>query len=251
MYNLLFVNYLMFNLLNALKNANAVHDNSDIEHLHKFRVYTRRVVSLLKLFMPEEKKIIKSLKRALKYTNVLRDLDVLLLTINEKKFPNLKNEIRQYRINEYKRVWTKETLDEISSIILNASDELHTLPGIDSYLHMIEVAEQYFADTMHIYRTLSSEHDSDKKFHEVRIRFKIARYAFEFLKNCQIAEEESKIEECKKAQKSFGDVQDIYSQLQWFKEYSKTNPSKECTKIINKLTKKLKKERQNITLSSS
>lgn len=249
MYNLLFVNYLIFNLLNALKNANLVHKNSDIENLHKFRVYTRKVISLLKLFMP--KNILqKELKKVLKFTNELRDLDILVLSIDEKKFPKLKQEIEAYRIQEFNKLWTKEALDEISSTILSVSDALHNLPGIDSYLRMIKQADRFFTDTMHAFKKLSSTHDSDEEFHKVRIRFKIARYAFEFFKSAHIADLNDKIEACKKAQNSFGHVQDIYSQLQWFKKYGKTNPSDECSKIIKKLDKKLKRERKNVALSS-
>ncbi|WP_331775345.1 CHAD domain-containing protein [Sulfurospirillum sp. 1612] len=246
MYNLLFVNYLIFNLLNAIRSANAINVHADIEYLHKYRVYTRRVLSLLKLFMPEEKHVISELKRVLKQTNELRDLDVLLTTIHEEKFPKLKEEIRQYRIKQYRQLWHQSVIDDITSTLLKISDALHNLPGIKSYVAMIKKTEKYFKKTMKAYQHLSYETDSDAAYHAVRIRFKISRYALEFFKNCDIIDLESQIKTCKKAQESFGNLQDISAQIEWLNRYARLHPSYECTKMIKKLNKKLAKERRHL-----
>ncbi len=246
MYNLLFVNYLIFNLLNALRSLNSVNMHDDLEYLHKYRIYTRRVLSLLELFMPEEKHVIHELKRVLKCTNELRDLDVFSATINAKKFPKLKEEIRRYRIQQYHQIWTKALLDDISSTILKITDALHNLPEIESYVVMIKKTEKYFKKTMKAYRHLSYKRDGDATYHAVRIRFKISRYAFEFFKNCDIIDPQTQIQTCKKAQESFGNLQDISSQLKWLQHYAQLHPSYECTKMIEKLKKKLAKERRHL-----
>ena len=70
--------YLTYQLYHAIQLALKLSKESDIEHLHQFRVAIRRSRSLLRLYMPEYYALQEILRGIVRQTNILRELDVFI-----------------------------------------------------------------------------------------------------------------------------------------------------------------------------
>ena len=231
--------YLTFQLYTAIQYAPKITKKSDIENLHKFRVAIRRSRSLLKLFMPDAYAIGAVLKEIVQKTNELRELDVFLRSLDSYTYPKLTKKINKYREQRFDTVLTAAFIHDSLSAINKLYDELFEINVLHSNNELIKTTEEHYAKSLKIFRNLTSN-ESDEALHELRIRFKMSRYALDFLSESGLHNEHKKIKECKRIQDHFGDIQDTANQLQWLKHFCKENPCNECKQLIKERKKSLK-----------
>ncbi len=95
----------------ALKYMLKISNESDMEHLHKFRVALRKSRALLKFYMKDAYALQEVLKIISQRTNVLRELDVLLMKLEEEK--------KLKRVNIFKTTW-----EPFKTALFNAKDSI-------------------------------------------------------------------------------------------------------------------------------
>lgn len=225
------IKYLSCQLYSAITQAQLIEIKGDIEHLHGFRVAIRRSRSLLKLYRPDAYAIISVLKEIVQKTNGLRELDVFLLTLDSAKYPKLTENLKGLRDERFEIIWSESFTDETISSLNRLYDELHNMPIDLSDESLVTKAEKFYTKSLRSFKELVKDESADK-LHELRIRFKISRYALEFLNESGLYDEKKKIKECKQIQDHFGDIQDMSNQLQLLKYFCDENPIKECKKLI-------------------
>lgn len=210
------------------------------DDLHQFRVAIRRVRSLLKLYVGNPAVFSPMLKKFVKQTNAIRELDVLLSSIKAKRYPKTFKKLSTLRNTYYRSVFTHPFGQEILSELNRYTAELSYLnPDIQSHtVHTL--TEEHYQKCVHDYRE-HSKHMSQKELHRLRIEFKIARYSLEFADTISIADKKEKIDACKMYQDFLGSLQDTFNQIAWLKQFYKDYGIKEVKALIRKRKKKLKK----------
>lgn len=235
------IRYITFELNHASSLALSIDEHSDKVNLHDFRVTIRKCRSLLILFFKEKK-----LKKIVKKTNILRELDMFLLTLSSEKYPKLYKSISKARYNYFRMIWTDEFIKESINILKNISNELLYKKCDYSVKDLIAITYIHFNESKNLFNKIT-EKDSSKTLHKIRIHYKCSRYALEFLDQSKISCENEKIQKCKESQEFFGRIQDASNQLDWLISLCSNNNEKECLKLIeyqqNKLEelKKIKK----------
>ena len=73
----------------AIRSYYELGEAADIELLHQFRVAIRRTRSLLKLYLSAHYALHESLKSIVQRTNVLRELDVFVASLDAVLYPDL------------------------------------------------------------------------------------------------------------------------------------------------------------------
>ncbi len=233
--------YLIYQLYHAgltLREIAPEGNNSD--DIHEFRVALRRVRSLVKLYLETAVGFPAQLKSAVKATNSLRELDVLIESLNPSDYPKTFKRLKRMRRDCFKKIFRhgfqKNTLQE-----LHLYYDLLCDSDIDlSAEHLIETVERHFDQSLEIYQTVD-EKTSQKKLHALRVEFKNSRYGFEFLRTAGFRDEAEKIACCKKFQNVLGAVQDAYNQIEWLKKLYRKYPLDETAKLLEKRKKELKK----------
>jgi len=231
-------NYLRDQLDIALQSSYKVSSDSDIKHLHKFRVSLRRARSLYKVFYPEANSFDERIKEIVQKTNELRELDVLLSSLNQERYPMFFKEIGEYRRLRFQKVWTPEFLEDSIGklIILKKYIKMQNITLKDK--RVITKIEKFYFKTLKAFNKIDRS-TPEKKLHKLRIRFKVSRYALEFLNDNGLADERENIFMCKKRQYYFGDIQDLSNQVQFLKGFCKYNSSSECRELAGEYLKKL------------
>jgi CHAD domain-containing protein len=242
--------YLLFQIYSAKQLAGEISKEGDPENLHKFRVAIRRSRSLLKLYIPRSYAIGEVLKSLFKTTNELRELDVFLLSVKQEKYPALHKELQKHRNRRYEKIWTPSYQKKCISVLEKLHDDLY---GINEHLAPGELGKKamaQFRNSVDLYLALAPD-TADEELHQLRIDFKISRYALEFIQESGIKEVQEEIVKCKKTQDELGAVQDAMNQLELLKSFCKKFDSKECEKLLKKRKKKYKRLKQKATSSRS
>lgn len=239
------IKYLSFQLYTAILLMPRISKKSDPELLHKFRVAIRKTRSLIKLYMPEEYAFSDLLKHIVQETNELRELDVFLLENELSHYPLLQEEIKKYRKTLFEKQFTKKrvkatgkTLDVLYEDIVKTESSLEAE-------RLISKAEASYKHCMQNYRAIDKE-TTEKQLHQLRIDFKVARYALEFLTESGLKNKKKKINTCKKTQERLGRVQDSANQIVWVKHFCKEHPLKECKRFTNLLKSRLVSLKQQL-----
>ncbi|MEA1920978.1 MAG: CHAD domain-containing protein, partial [Campylobacterota bacterium] len=81
-------------------------------------------------------------------------------------------------------------------------------------------------------------------YHEVRIHFKISRYALNFIQEMQIAKVSKQIKLAKKYQGALGEIQDVSQQIVLLQKICKNKNIKECQSVIDSFQRRLIKLKQ-------
>jgi CHAD domain-containing protein len=233
----LLTKYLTYQLYHALHLIFKITSDGEITDIHQFRVAIRRIRSLSKLYL-DTTILPDVLKKAIKETNLLRELDVLLSTIDSSAYPKSVKHLTLLRDNTFQSIFTDTFKQEVIHGIHQFYDTLCSLNPDPELL--LPLAEGYYEECLDEYHTLVN-HSTQKEFHHVRIKFKIARYSLDFLHESSIADEEKKIDECKRYQDILGAIQDTYNQLFLLKKLYEEYPIKEFKELIKKRKKILKK----------
>lgn len=231
--------YLIFQFETALKNAPKIDPDKDIEYLHKFRVAIRRSRSLLKLFQPDAYAFNAILKEIVQKTNELRELDVFLASLDPISYPILSKKIGKYRKKHFKEIWSSEFSETTIKKLYQLLDEIKTVDLPNKKKELVDSAEKFHSTSLEIFHNLH-KNTSNEALHELRIKFKISRYALEFLNSCDLSNKQKSIEECKQIQDHFGEIQDAANQLDWLEQFCNQNPCKECKQLIKERKQFLK-----------
>jgi CHAD domain-containing protein len=231
--------YLTYQLYHAIQLVPKLSKESDIEHLHQFRVSIRRSRSLMRLYTPQQYAPQEVLRSIVQKTNILRELDVFIVSVDPYAYPELTLLLHNYRNEQFDALLTEEFRTNTFKALHKLYDIVsESNPAIDNS-HLVETAETYYKELLSEYRQVKSN-ASEELLHELRIRFKIARYALEFLMHSGLHNEKMKIKECKAIQDHLGAVQDAANQLNFLKAFCKSHKIDECFVLLKERKKELK-----------
>jgi CHAD domain-containing protein len=223
--------YLTYQLFHAFQLLPKISEESDIEYLHQFRVSIRRSRSLLRLYLPEYYALQEVLRSAVRQTNILRELDVFVASVDPDVYPKLVKLLHDYRNEQFDAVLTDHFREQTRHALNRLYDDLTQLnPAIEDE-RLIVMAEKHFQGCVADYDALTKK-SSEEELHELRIRFKITRYALEFLEQSGLHSEKEKIKSCKKIQDHLGAVQDAANQFRFLKSFCETHATKECRQLL-------------------
>ena len=210
-----------------------------MEHLHEFRIALRQTRSLVKLFLEDAIPFPSALKAAIKATNPIRELDVLMSAISSSEYPKLFKQLAKIRRDTLNSLFTPEFIEQVSGLL-------------DEYYDLISKTNPHFIPEILVQRVLThyqhcisthkalQEDAKPKILHRLRIEFKDARYGFEFLDNSHIHPSAKLIQHCKQLQNSLGAVQDALNQVEWLEKLYQSHPSNSLKELLKKQTKALK-----------
>ncbi|MFA6144852.1 MAG: CHAD domain-containing protein [Sulfurimonas sp.] len=239
--------YLLYHIISATLSFRKINAEDKGKSLHQFRTSLRLVRSLLQLYNMESTFFPIPLKTFLKRTNFLRDLDVLILSLHQKSSQNIAKKLISLRNSQYETLFTEESNIQI----LAAFDELYDATSklnptfVDDYL--IQTAYAYYEESLREY-TLLTQSTSPKELHKLRIRFKISRYAFDFLHDNGLSDSYEKIKESKGLQDKLGKIHDLHNQIKLLKTLQKQNPLNALKKLLVERKKLLKNSKLPLNL---
>ncbi|PLA73764.1 hypothetical protein CYQ88_09530 [Hydrogenovibrio sp. SC-1] len=245
MYSKLLFSYLLKLLQNAESLLPQIHSGSDVEHLHKYRVSLRRAHSLIKIYLKAHRDFNAPLKSLLKSTNELREIDVLMMSIDAEEYPSLLSDLVQYRNNLYQERWHIEIVDKHKNELHQSITQLNQLQYDLSNEALIKIALNQFQNAIALKKQLSHK-SSAKKIHQVRIDCKLARYTLDFIHDKGLHDVNKQIKKCKKILNHFGDIQDTANQLALLKDFCESHSSSECKALYNSRKKTFKKLKETL-----
>ncbi len=227
-----------------------VSDPNEIEHLHQFRVYSRRAKSLLKEFAncfepTYYQQAILILSNFLKMSNRARDLDTLLVALEKFKPP--------MDITPLKKVIKKER-DKVYEELLGELTQVGSMVYTIREPKVLECKKRLILKRLNKrlkkISTLSNSLKTDKDFHKLRISIKQARYTAELAKEEKLIPKKT-LKELKKLQDKFGKIQDYSIWIKELYEVKDNISSKETLmgmgKIVGDLVEKKEKLKKKVT----
>lgn len=217
----------------------------DPENLHHFRVALRRGISVMSIYMHEGKALKKRLKPLLKSTNELREIDVLVMGLDESKYSTLFSDLKIYRAALYKKHWNREA---VAAHLRRLQDMQSTLATVQQKIAdemLYETALREYEQAMALTKGLTPESKA-KQIHKVRIRCKQARYTLEFIEASGLHEVAESIKKCKKILNHFGAIQDAANQLDLLKDLCKVYGSAECYGLYRERKEELKRLKKSL-----
>lgn len=172
----------IFHKLN--KQLEKVAKKPDVQDVHHFRTYSRRVETMMddSVCLPRhgDKKLVKTLRRLHKKAGRVRDLDVQMALLQNLKLPqdprrknqllNAMAEEREEREKKLAKAFDAETVRELRKRLKHAANEKSNLLMINPF----QLAKQKFAEISHVAAPLT-----EKRLHQFRITGKRARYIAE------------------------------------------------------------------------
>lgn len=232
--------YLSYQIYHAGIVLDAIARSGEAEEIHEFRVSLRRTKSLARLYLNDLLPFPEELKSALKATNSLRELDVLIASLKPSEYPKTLKLLRQMRQERFDALWEKGFYERVPTMLRQYYDTLCAAnPAIDS-AQLVTTVEGGFKTALARYRTVD-ENTPQKELHQLRVDFKISRYGLEFLRAERLGEESEKIEACKRVQNTLGNVQDAYNQVEWLRKLYRLRPNAETKRLLKERKKGLKK----------
>lgn len=244
--------YLLYLSYHARVVLHALRYKNDPKLLHELRVTLRKIYSLITLFADRSAPLSKFLKNTMESTNHIRELDVLLESLSHSRYPTIVKNLAKERKNCFYSLFTPLYIDQTCVSLNQYSKTLvvdDTIFLSDILIQKVLTHYHYCLDS---FQLLENTADS-KTLHKLRIKFKDARYGFEFLDISGIHQCQEVIEHCKEFQTLLGSIQDKVNQITLLKAHYKHSPSLELKTLIQKEKKKLKmiKETTRSELSSS
>ena len=218
-----------------------LHLDNDIELLHKYRINLRKLYAYSEVY---GKKIDKKnsaalsgvLKKLLKPTSALRDLDLFLVEIEQmgcrpkiqKRLHKIFASIREKRFRSFLNDEEyKKNIKKLNSMLKKSKLFIYKIEDIDKYAIISKMGKKIYDKFHKIDYNTSLE-----ELHDLRIEFKKFRYALEayekyFQKDKRVFDG---MYDLKEVQESFGIIQDNNKRLQFI------------GKVENKFTKKEQRE---------
>lgn len=239
--------YLLYELYHARVILHSFKYEGKEGQLHELRITLRRIHSLVKLFLDDSTLFHKALKTILKATNSLRELDVLLDSLSPSKYPKLFKQLSNLRQEAFKTLFTSEYTDHLLLVLDNYAaflSEIDSHPISEILTQKVLTHYQHCLDS---YEVLESD-AKPKMLHQLRIKFKDARYGFEFLEISDVHKCKEIIMRCKKYQNILGAVQNAVNQVKWLKKFYQHYPSSEAKNVLEKRKKALKELKNTILI---
>lgn len=222
--------YLTIESNSALLCLKALEVENEIELLHQFRVHLRRIISLLELYRPYAHSL-NSLKSILKKSNKIRDLDVLIASL-EDSAPQLKahltilrNKIYHERMDRY---YFNETRHRLKHMLSTFNRKYKDEKNKQKLKHL---ALKQYRKSLQRHQSLYHYADDDA-FHRVRLAFKTSRYALLFLQTALHVKVKKELRFAKQIQEELGTIQDLSQQLKRLEKFCKEQPLNDCPKVI-------------------
>jgi len=210
----------------------------DPDLLHDFRTTMRKLRSLTKFFADENLQFPNTLKAYIRQTNEIRELDVFIETLE--KYPKIRSELMILRSKKIAEIFTSDFTEKLTSELVSYSQLLYRKNPAFSSESTIDKVLNHFKECQSKFMALD-QNEKSKTLHKLRIRFKDARYIFEFLDQMGLLQSSVYIETCKQTQNNLGVIQDTKNQIQWLKHLASENPTLHLEKIIAARKRKLKK----------
>lgn len=236
----LLTRYLLYQLYHARLMLHSFERSKKGEYLHEFRIALRQIRSLSELFLADTIQFPEPLKATVKATNPIRELDVLIDSLSSSEYKKLLKQLSKIRKNTLKNLLTPEFVKETSYLL----DEYYNLIDQTDLQLISEILIQkvltHYQHCLSTYKSLEKD-AKPKTLHRLRIKFKDARYGFEFLDVSGIHKSQKIIQHCKQMQTSLGAVQDALNQVEWLEKLYLSNPTSELKELLQKQTKALKK----------
>lgn len=230
--------YLSYQLYHASLLFKKMLEDGNSDDIHEFRVSLRRVRSLITLFLSPQIAFPKELKSALKSTNPLRELDVLIGTINPLKYPNTHKYAMRMRAEILSAIMSLDFYEHTLRLLRSFYQLCNEISSCPEDAAMIAITEMHFKKCLEDYASLSSQTPASD-LHKLRVQFKIVRYGLEFLNTANIQEEHERIALCKSIQDKFGAIQDSKNQVSWLKKIYRLHHSQETKKLLQRRKKRL------------
>lgn len=235
---------IFINLLETMKlNEFGIKEDIDTEFLHDFRVAVRRTRSALSqikaVFTPEDTDKYKAeFSKIGKATNLLRDLDVYLLT--EESYKKMLPEDLRDGLDPLFDKLSKQREGAINDCreFLESDAYKETIKIWEEFLQNVEVNQEQAANSEKPIINLAKEHiwkkytkviklgrkigsrTPDAEVHALRIECKKLRYLLEFFASLFPADDmKSIIKHLKLLQDNLGDFNDLYVQQESLKEF--------------------------------
>lgn len=241
--------YLLYQLYHARVIIHSLEYEGKEEQLHEFRVTLRRVRSLVKLFFDDLLPFPEALKTIMKVTNPIREFDVLLNSLTPIQYPKLFKQLSKLRKESFKTLFTPEFIHQ-TLLVMDEYSDLLSQANVNFISEiLIQKVLTHYQQCLETYTALESD-AKPKQFHQLRIKFKDARYGFEFLEISEIHKCRAIILRCKKMQNELGAVQDTVNQVKWLKNFYQEYPSSEAKELLRK-RKKVLKELKHTTLTGN
>ena len=208
----------------ALKLYQQLHVTYDVELVHKFRVTLRKMYAYNSLFGKEidkakTKECKAILKSVIKPTSLLRDLDLILLEIEE--LP-VQADTKAFLMQEFTKLQNREKeiilapsyqkrLEELEQYLKNSEQFLENISYIGIYAVLTDFQNRLLKKFLKI-----NAHTSAVKLHELRKEFKMFRYALDcYNEQCQFERKEiESFFNLKKLQDLFGVIQDNHTRME-------------------------------------
>ncbi len=240
--------YLAHQLAIATSYLREFNSESDPEILHQFRVHLRRVISLLKLYHPHAAER-RRLKKILKKTNTIRDLDVLIDSLASESEPKLLAAVIDYRNRKFSQKIAHDFVEKHMTDIRGIQKHFERLGHYKNAFHsekrkLLAIALRHYRRHIRLYNMLS-HHESDASFHNLRIALKTTRYALNFLHEYHLAPIAKKMEHTKALQKKLGDIQDLSRQLDLLETICGKNRMPGCRHTLHRRRIAIKIQKQN------
>lgn len=210
------------------------------DDIHELRIVLRRVRSLSKLYLKTTFPFPKELKSAVKATNPVRELDVLIESIQKKKYPKTAEHLARMRRIQAESLFTPTFKHKMLRSLHRYRDALRQTDVDISSKQLVRIVEESYLSCREGYNSLD-EDAPQKELHALRVEFKNTRYGLEFLNVGGLSDERDKIAECKFFQDSLGAVEDAYNQVSWLKKLYQKHPCAETKKLLKKRKEKVKK----------
>ena len=217
----------------------------DPENLHQFRVALRRSLSVMSVYIRDGKGLKKRLKPLLKSTNILREIDVLVMGLDGLKYPTLSSDLKTYRAALYKKHWNSEAVAAHLHRLQDMQKTLATMQQKIPDVMLSETALTGYKQAIALTKKLTPQSRA-KQIHKVRIRCKQARYILEFIEESGLHEVEQAIKKCKKILNHFGAIQDATNQLDLLKHFCKDDASAECYRLYKERKEELKRLKKSL-----
>lgn len=233
------IKFITYQLNQASSIALKIDKDNQVDNLHDFRVAIRKSRCLLKLFFKKDKKLERTLKKLVRQTNSLRELDIFLLSFSKEAYPSLYESMVIARDNYFHTVWTDEFIKDSINKLNDISNTLLETPCKYTDDELIHLSHKHYKKSKKLFSNIKPK-DSSEKLHKIRIHIKKSRYALDFLTKANLSDESNKILKCKQAQDYFGKIQDTSNQIDWLNHFCEESDMDECETLIDNRQKELK-----------
>lgn len=243
--------YILYCILDTTFSVRHISVKNSVERLHSFRVSLRLIRSLLHLYIDERALFPAPLKTFLKATNFVRELDVLLLSFHQKSSSQrVIKRLTALRNEHYKILFTKESTMQLLQELDTFYDLIANLNPTFTNDYLLQTAYEYYEKSLKKYTALTPS-ASQKELHSLRIRFKISRYASDFLHDSGLHDSDENIEAFKGIQDQLGEIHDLFNQITLLETLQEQNPSIGLKKYVVECKKELKRSMNALMMSNT